>query len=79
MIAIANNATYKRRFKLHHGVPRHCHDVPAPFKGGREQDNRPGLKQAIHFGQRERFPVRVSLVHSIIGFHDSFSSTKAIT
>jgi len=48
-------APHQRRLELHHGVPRHGHDVGPPLAGSRDHHHRPRLQQAIDFGQGKGF------------------------
>lgn len=55
VVPVADHATHDRRFKIHHGVPRHGHNVCPVFVGGGDQYNRPQLQQAIDLGQGKGF------------------------
>lgn len=50
VVPAADYATYERRFKLKHGVPRQGHDVRSALSGGADHHNRSGLEQAVDFG-----------------------------
>lgn len=50
MVAIADDTSYERGFEFHHGVPRLCHNVGMSLVRGRNQDDGPGLQQAIDLG-----------------------------
>ena len=53
VVLAADHATYERRHKLHHRVPRHGHDVRPSCAGRCDQHDRARFQQPIHLCQRK--------------------------